>query len=58
MKLKCPKCLMAEREAVKLAGRETHPIDQKLSVVCNASPVAPHDGDPCCCGADWIPEAK
>jgi len=58
MKLKCPKCLMEEKVAAKAAGHDLQPIHQKLSIVCNAAPVAPRDGDPCCCGADWIPEAK
>jgi len=59
MKLKCSKCLMEERDAAqKSADCNLQPINQKLSIVCNASPAAPRDGDPCCCGADWIPEAN
>lgn len=56
MKLKCPKCLMAERAAAKAAGEDTRLLDQKLSRVCNAAPEAPQDSDPCYCEADWIPE--
>lgn len=56
LKLKCPKCLFEVRERAKAARREVQHIDRKLSLVCNASPQAPHDGDPCCCGADWIPQ--
>ena len=57
-KYPCPKCLMAERENLKKQERETIVVDCVLSKVCNASPVAPHKSDPCCCGADWIPEKK
>jgi len=55
MKMKCPKCLMAIRDTAVAHNRDTKHIDRQLSRVCNASPTAPTDGDPCCCGADWLP---
>lgn len=56
MKLPCPKCLAAQRAEVKAAGQDTQEIDVQMSVVCNASPNAPMEADPCCCGAAWIPD--
>jgi len=56
MKLPCPKCLAAKRDAAKAAGQDTQLLDIQMSIVCNKSPLAPHGSDPCCCGADWIPD--
>lgn len=55
MKYLCPKCLMYERHRLHACGRSTRTIDRILSIVCNAAPVGPRAGDPCCCGEDWIP---
>lgn len=56
MRLPCPKCLAARRDEAKATGQNTQEIDVQMSVVCNASFNAPVEGDPCCCGADWIPD--
>ena len=56
MKLPCPRCLADLRDKAKAAGQSTQEIDVQLSVVCNASPNCPMEGDPCCCGAAWIPD--
>jgi len=55
-KYKCPKCLIEERRQCVRFGGNVSRVDRKLSIVCNAAPVAPRSTDPCCCGATWIPE--
>lgn len=47
---------MKEREKLLQQGKDTHEVDRKLSIVCNASPTPPYVGDPCKCGVDWIPK--
>jgi hypothetical protein len=47
---------MAQKNAAFDAGEDVMPLYRKLSIVCNAAPIAPTDADPCQCGAEWIPE--
>ena len=56
MKYLCPVCLLVERDHLVAQGQSTLQIDKAMSLVCNAAPVAPQYGDPCCCGAEWIPD--